>query len=288
MRKVWQELEKAYDLLRILSIDVALGAVAMSYLWAAWLLVSPSLTVYIILGLTVWLIYTTDHLLDAYQIKHIAHTQRHQFHQKHFKLLCWSAALVCLLVLGFLFLLSWQVWWWGSLALAWALLHFLLSFFLRTQQYLLLQKELRIAIGYSLGVAVGIFADMPFAKVEWISTVWLLVFVAGLAWYNLLLIAYFEFESDVKDAQISLAVSLGLPTLQTLLRRLSVALLMYFMVGCYFLLPSFQYQIFILLALMLLTLELIRRFERYFEQKERYRIWADAIFLYPLILWILQ
>ncbi len=288
MCKLWQRIKTAYNLLRVLSLDVALGAVAMAYLWAVFLDTSASFVVYMVLALAVWLIYTLDHLLDAHQIKHTAHTIRHQFHQKYFYVLSWCAGLASLAGVGLLFLLTWKVWFWGSMVLGLVIVHFLLSFFLHQQSYFLLQKELRVALGYSLGVAVGILSTVSFSAIEWVSAVWLLVLVMGLAWYNLLLIARYEYDSDVKDAQSSLAVSLGVLSIQKLLSKLSIGLLIYFLIGVYFLIPSFQYQIFILLLLMLLTLELVRRFEEYFKQKERYRTWADAIFLYPLILLILR
>ncbi len=285
MRKLWQKIGTAYNLLRILSIDVAIGAMAMAHLWAIFFRTSPPIVIYVLLGLIVWLIYTLDHLLDAYQIKHTAHTLRHQFHQKYFHVLCGFVGLVAGVVVWLLFLLTWKVWMWGSVVLGLVIVHFLLSFFFRQQSHFLLQKELRIAFGYSLGVAVGIFSTIPFSKIEWAATLWLLLFVVGLAWFNLLLIACYEYESDVKDAQCSLVVSLGVLPIQQLLSKISIGLLIYFLIGIYLLFPFMLYQILVLLGLMLFTLELVRRFNDYFKQKERYRIWSDAIFLYPLVLW---
>ena len=39
------------------------------------------------LGLTVWIIYTIDHLRDAKKISHQASTERHRFHQRNFRIL---------------------------------------------------------------------------------------------------------------------------------------------------------------------------------------------------------
>lgn len=39
------------------------------------------------LGLTVWIIYTADHLRDAKLIVHKASSHRHRFHQQNFKVL---------------------------------------------------------------------------------------------------------------------------------------------------------------------------------------------------------
>jgi len=47
------------------------------------------------LGLTVWIIYTADHLLDAKKFKNkMRLTERHRFHQRHFKVITASIGLL--------------------------------------------------------------------------------------------------------------------------------------------------------------------------------------------------
>ena len=82
-------IEKLYKYLQILSIDVCLGACISCWMIAHYLEVSLSFWTYAVLACTVWLIYTADHLLDAYkiskQLKEKATTDRHIFHQHYFK-----------------------------------------------------------------------------------------------------------------------------------------------------------------------------------------------------------
>src|SRR5882724_140090 len=83
MKKLFQ----AYRLLNILSIDVTAGAVISASFFACIFDVTVLPYGLISLGLTVWIIYTTDHLIDARKVKQLASTERHRFHQQHFKLL---------------------------------------------------------------------------------------------------------------------------------------------------------------------------------------------------------
>jgi hypothetical protein len=88
---------KFYRLLSLLSIDVAVGAVCSSVWFAIMFGVKPGGVAFTALGLTVWLIYTLDHLMDARTIKNKATAKRYQFHQQHFSILgiTWVMAIVC-------------------------------------------------------------------------------------------------------------------------------------------------------------------------------------------------
>ena len=73
-----------YKWFQVLSLDVALGAVATAMFVAKQLDVSPAPYAFTSLGITVWLIYTFDHLLDGQEIKGEALTYRHRYHQRYF------------------------------------------------------------------------------------------------------------------------------------------------------------------------------------------------------------
>ena|SRR5688572_29933788 len=73
-----------YQYVNILSLDVAAGAVISALFFAQIFNVQIKPYGLLALGLTVWIIYTADHLRDAKKIKHRASTQRHRFHQQYF------------------------------------------------------------------------------------------------------------------------------------------------------------------------------------------------------------
>src|SRR5260221_9904362 len=88
-----------YRIINILSLDVAAGAVVSASFFARIFNVTILPQGLISLGLTVWIIYTADHLLDAKKLKQAASTERHRFHQQHFNIL--SVAMLLAMLVDF-------------------------------------------------------------------------------------------------------------------------------------------------------------------------------------------
>src|SRR6478609_2759298 len=108
-----KHLIKFYRLINILSIDVALGSVCCAAWFAEIFEAALKPYAWMSLGLTVWIIYTADHLLDARKINEPASTKRHRYHQKNFTLLLCILLFAVLVDLIFVFLLRRIVFQWG-------------------------------------------------------------------------------------------------------------------------------------------------------------------------------
>jgi hypothetical protein len=95
-----------YRLLNILSIDIAVGAVICALYFSKIFEVEVRPYGLAALALTVWVIYTADHLRDARNILKRASSERHAFHQSHFGILL--VLLICAVVADgvIIFLLS--------------------------------------------------------------------------------------------------------------------------------------------------------------------------------------
>ena len=91
---------KLLKLINNLSVDVVLGAICGQYFFARLLDIDLNFSVYLLLGLTVWVIYTSDHLWDARFILKKAESERHLFHQKYFKNLTIVLGVVLFLIAG--------------------------------------------------------------------------------------------------------------------------------------------------------------------------------------------
>ena len=78
---------KTYRFINNTSLDVVAGAISSALFFARIMHVTSLPQGIISLGLSVWIIYTTDHLLDARRIKQLASTERHRFHQNNFFIL---------------------------------------------------------------------------------------------------------------------------------------------------------------------------------------------------------
>ena len=73
---------RAYRTAQILSIDIVIGAVILLRFFCAYFDVSPGWEVYVMLGGTVWLIYTADHLRDAEKTVQ-SKRERYLFHRRN-------------------------------------------------------------------------------------------------------------------------------------------------------------------------------------------------------------
>src|SRR4051812_45818950 len=87
-----QKIFRAYRILNLLSLDVAIGAMICAMFFGRLLHVAILPYGFAALGLTVWIIYTADHLRDAKAIRHKATSERHRFHQDHFNVLAMMTA----------------------------------------------------------------------------------------------------------------------------------------------------------------------------------------------------
>jgi hypothetical protein len=98
-----------------------------------------------------------------------------------------------------------------------------------------------------------------------------------LALSNLLIFSYFDFESDLLDEQPSFAQSTSKPmTRAVALTLLSIQLLTAVV-------ATGSFNVTWILIPMGLTLVSLLLFQDYFKVGEKYRIWGDLIFLYPMI-----
>src|SRR5688572_24614318 len=138
-----------YRIIRHLSIDVAIGASSMMGLVAAFLGVDVDSIYYFLLFLITWLIYTTDHLMDARSIPHDANTARHRFHQTYYKPIL-TAAILGIFV--FIILIPRDIGiglFYHALVLAGlVILYFLSLIWARKTQFRYVLKELFIALCY--------------------------------------------------------------------------------------------------------------------------------------------
>lgn len=273
-------IRKLLRLARTLSLDIVLGAVVSSLFIADYMQVEPSWSMLLALAICVWLIYTTDHLSDAYHIPHNAHTYRHQFHQKNFKAL--SGIIVFISILGLILLtqIPFTLILWGSIVLSLVGIYFISIRWLKLQA--VFHKEFVIALLYCVGVflaPVYLSSSLPGPR-AWILFAQYIL----LALSNLLLFSWYEKELDQLDFHVSYATIMG-KHLTTKTINICIWIL-YGITGIsiilYFTNISFLFTQFIILC-MLATLHSIFLFPSYFQKYEMYRSLADAIFLYPLL-----
>ncbi len=269
--------------IQILSIDVVVGACVGSLLAAYYLQVQVGWLPLLALMLSVWLIYTADHLADAYQVKHTAHSARHRYHQQHFRTISFAFGVVLLFNAGIVFYLSPKTALWGCVLSLLVGLYFLMNQYVPFFQYF--YKEFLVAGLYTLGVflpPVSIYEGfLPLAF-------WLVFIQYGLvALSNLLLFAWYEAEADKKDGYPSFVRRVGKRRAKNWI-RLILGLLLVSVPGSLLTMTVHTRlrEVELVFLLMAATLWGIAAFPSFFRQKERYRTVGDAVFLFPLFILI--
>lgn len=196
------------DIFQILSLDVVLGTVAVGYMATRLLYVEANLYWWIILPLSVWFIYSSDHIIDSYKNKGAAVIYRHKFHylyRKKIIAIMLIAGIVALVLsirfLDFHIIIS------GLLLSAFIGLYFILIIIYNKKKTVFLQKELIIAMVYSFGIFL--------APVYWhgslpsFSVILVIFIVFMLAWFEGIMISWFDYNDDIEDGHTSFTVVVG-------------------------------------------------------------------------------
>lgn len=237
-----------YRIFNFLSFDVALGACAGMYFFANMFRLKLAFPSYLLMAVSVWVIYTFDHLLDAHFIKSHHISPRHYFHQRNFKILLSFliiAAVFALILAVFILPSTWIL---VSGVILASLILFNMMVIQHFKRQLAAWKEISIAVFYVLGISL-----LPVLESEYshIDLRWL-YFSAGyilLAWFNLVLLSSLDQESDKQTGQESIVSKLGHEKVRGLLQWLGIIGICYFL-SLLFLLPSY-YHVYTTLLLLI-------------------------------------
>ena len=127
--------------LSILSLDVVLGSLAGGIFVVKIFNVYPGFAWWIVLPVSVWIVYTLDHLIDAFKLKNNANTLRHLFHYYYSKQIIFIVILLSVLNLFLISLyLEKQIIYFGLIASVFAVVYLLFVHFMRNKKTVLLQK----------------------------------------------------------------------------------------------------------------------------------------------------
>jgi 4-hydroxybenzoate polyprenyltransferase len=263
---------RAYKILNLLSIDVAAGAVSAALFFAAILSVHVRAYGFICLGLTVWVVYTADHLYDAWVLKTSASTPRHLFHQQHFRLLTFFVLVAAMLDLMLAFLIKDRVFHFGMILGGIVFVYFLV------QSRLKFAKEITGAVLYSAGILLP-----SVAVTEKHVSLFVIVLIAQFfltALINLILFSWFDYRRDLQDGRSSLITLMGDSTGKILLWILFLTQAAF---TAYLWIRMIDPVATLVLAAMNLVLWVIFMNGNYFSIRDRYRLAGDAVFFLPTL-----
>lgn len=266
-----KEIIRLYRYCSYLSFDVAFGAVICSIFFAQILNVQPQLYSLASLGLSVWIIYTTDHLLDAAKQKGEASVQRHLFHQRNYKVILIVLVAVILLDILLLFYLR------PSVLKSGILLSVMIIVYLTLQQRLGPFKEIVVALLYSAGVllpTLSLSASLSDSIFVLIGSFTLTALI------NLVIFSWYDWMHDLTDNHPSLVTFFGRSMTKKILAALFTIQLTFLIVLMN--ISTYQKEV-VVLIVMNLPLLMLFLFPGKFQSEDRQRFGGDIIFLFPLV-----
>jgi hypothetical protein len=267
---------RLYRLLNILSIDVVAGAIVCALFFGALLDVQILPYGIVSLGLTVWIIYTADHLRDAVTITHPASSERHRFHQKHFRILLMMLCIAIFIDAVIIFFMRKPLLQWGIILAG------IVVVYLVVQRYLKVLKEVFVALLYTAGV---LLPSVSLTSVEY-TAAHIIFFTqfSFMALLNLLIFSWFDNEADRRDAQHSFVTITGRRTTEYSIWTLGI---INFLLSVFLWRKEFAGGPVFIFFVMNFFLVMIFIFSRPMRQNDAYRILGDAVFLIPgiFLLW---
>ncbi|MEZ4774686.1 MAG: hypothetical protein R3D00_15990 [Bacteroidia bacterium] len=276
-------MKRMYKYFQILSLDVVVGAVASGGMAAKMLQVSMPLIWWVALPVSVWVIYTLDHLLDASRLKNQAHTERHLFHYRHFRVIGSVWAILFLSCLTWIpFYVPAQMLYLGLGMGVLVVFHLGLVQWVGGKTSWLLHKELGVAVIYAVGVWGGplVMAGYPVSLME----IYLFIQFFLLALINLIIFSLFDIETDTRDNQTSFVRAIGEKKAKGLIGFLSLIVVGLGLWGGLGFSPK-EWAVEAIYGFMLgILLGLIFQ-RKWFSINERYRIWGDGVFYLPFLVW---
>ncbi len=269
---------KYLSIIQALSIDVSLGGVIGAWFIATYLGIHLDFMVYLILGVSVWLIYAFDHLMDVRMMFDLPATYRHRIHWENSTNLwgIWSLALI--IVLSLLYKLP-PVMLVAGTILAFVVLLYFISLKL-LEKIPVFHKELVGSIIYTTGIFIPPVSSYHGSIGPDLYILYFQFLMIALS--NLLLFSMYDSKVDEQEGFHSLVITIG----ENKVRKITwISLGMVFLSGIagILLLDTSLWSTQVILFLMDIVLLIILMNKSYFIVYSRFRIVGDSIFFLPLI-----
>lgn len=273
-----------YKYLNILSLDIVFGVISGSIMAQKIFHLPINYSWLIILAISVWTIYTADHLLDSIKLKDSTPAERRLFYRKHFKLLLIIELILVLIVLYLSFkLFEIKLIKAGLIIGLLVVFYFLMVYLFNAKKTLLLQKEMIVALIYTAGIFIAplskVYPEIDIYQILIIISFFLIV------WADILLIAIFEFKKDLHDNFTSLPVMIGLKNTARFMKfLLYTAFILIILINLLFPMNATNMISSIILFIMGISQIIIYKYRLNFYKNDMYRYVTEAIFFLPILM----
>ena len=267
----------------ILSIDVLIGAIASGAFAVEVLKVRPGFAWWIVLPLSVWIVYSLDHIIDSVKRNATNLSIRQLFFKEHSKWL-WIIIFLFSILTAFLVLYSLDtaIVEFGMVIGFVTSVYFLLLVFLGEKKSIFLQKELFVAAIYTAGIWGGPMALMKFQLNH--DQLILLINFLLLVFSDILILNFYEAESDKKNNPNSFILKYGKRFSYYFIWILIIVVFSSSLVEV-ILVQDVKLSIaFKLLMLMSIVLLILFNYRDKFRQWPYYRLVGEIVFWIPVVL----
>ncbi len=269
---------KIYRYLHFLSIDIVLGALASSCFAAQLFGSDPGYVWTFILALTVWLLYTGDHMLDALRHRKKVEREMHYFMLKHRKAVIYALGVVAvvnsILIIN---LLDKELFKYALVLAGLVLLFYTIRHVFRKNRILQIPGEFFVMILYMAGTWLGpaVAKEGGFEVGHGMIA---LIFL-GVLLMNLGVISLYDIKLDSRMGIASLANLLGIKRTKNLLLGTAIAI---------YLISLLQFLIFdmdrfsqyaLILTGMGTILLLVLYYPSRFRKNDYFRLAADSVLI---------
>jgi hypothetical protein len=267
---------KIYRYFHFLSLDIVLGALASSCFAARLFAVDPGWVWWITLALTVWLLYTGDHMLDAWRNRKKIERELHFFLNKNRRTMMWSMGVVTVIDFLLIFnLLDQNLMKYALVLAGLVLLFYAMRHIFRKNRVFFIPGEFFVLLIYMAGTWLG-----PVSAVgnDFVASQGLIALIfAGVLLMNLGVISLYDMKLDNRLGIGSLANALGPKRTRRLLIGTSIAIYLVSLLQFLVFEMDRYFKYALILAGMATILLMVLLYPSRFRKKDYYRLAADAV-----------
>ena len=267
---------KLYRYFHFLSLDILLGALASSCFAAQLFGGNPGWVWWLTLAMTVWVLYTGDHMLDAWKHRKKVEREMHFFMLKNRKVLRFSLGAVALVDFMLIInLMDRELMKYALVMAGLVLLFYAMRHVFRKNRVLHIPGEIFVLLLYMAGTWLG--PAVVFEHSFEVGHGMIALIFAGVLLMNLGVISLYDIKLDSRLGLVSIARALGVKKTKNMLLGSSLAI---------YLISLLQFLVFgvdrfsqfaLILAGMATIYLLVLNFPSRFRKNDYYRLTADAV-----------
>ena len=277
-------MHKTLKIIQYLSLDVVIGSMAIGYFAIRIMDVNPNPWWWIILPMSVWIIYSIDHLLDSYKQKNNGKIERHNFFFRNRILLIPIIVILSALTLVLSFLhLEAEIIAGGFILGSLTVVYFIIINFAQASLSREVPKEFIIALYYVTGIflAPTIWSDNSITS----TSVFIFIIIGLLAFCEGVMISYFDFELDLADGHSSFTIKFGQIRTRRFLLTVHMIIEISLIMSLFVVSTNFYIICMILLLIMNFILAMLTMVKAGGYMLKYHKLIGELVFILPFILW---